>query len=481
MRVESAIDRAPARLAPPSVLGDARLVRLAARGDEAAFAQIFRRYHQPLYRYCRAITGNSEEAADALQNTMLKVMRSLPGERRQIELKPWLFRVAHNEAVSLLRARRPHAELEEGDGRTVAGPEAGIAAREDLRELMADLEELPERQRATVILRELNGLSFAEIASVFATSTAAAKQAAYDGRTALQDYAKGRAMNCDAAMRAISDRDGKLGTSRKLRGHLRGCEACASFKAALDQRSGQLAAIAPALPATAAAAVMQKLFGGGGSLGGGSAGGGSVGLAAAGTKLAAGGAALKGTAAVVAAAVAASAAVGGTQLAGNERARDSKSQRSGPAAAAGAQADSRKISIPAAERRGGARGAVTREPVDAPDGAQGKDEERPDLPDAAGAPAAGGPAIPAGARGLAPTRRGAVADERRREASARRPETGTGAPRGERPNTPTAGAPSLPERPATPELPDARPPQGTELPPSALAPTPPQISSRPGG
>ncbi|HEY8836663.1 MAG TPA: sigma factor, partial [Dehalococcoidia bacterium] len=61
---------------------DARLVRIAVRGERRAFAAIFRRYHQELFRYCRAILGDGEEAADALQNTMVKVMRALPGESR---------------------------------------------------------------------------------------------------------------------------------------------------------------------------------------------------------------------------------------------------------------------------------------------------------------------------------------------------------------------------------------------------------------
>ena len=315
--MDHAIDRLPARLAPPGMLGDARLARLAARGDEAAFSAIFRRYHQQLYRYCRAITGNGEDASDALQNTMVKAMRSLPGEERAIELKPWLFRVAHNEAVSLLRQRKPQSELEESDGATVEGPEAGVADREDMRGLMDDLHDLPGRQRAAVILRELNGLSYADIGAVFGTSTVAAKQAAYDGRLALQDYAKGRAMDCETVTRALSDDDRHFVRGRKLRGHLRSCPDCAAFKGALEARRGQFAALAPALPATAAAALMGKLFGGGGGSAGGGAG---LGISAAGGKLAASVGAFKGAAvvAVVAAGAGAGAGVGKAVLdAGN--------------------------------------------------------------------------------------------------------------------------------------------------------------------
>ncbi len=77
-----------------------------------SFAAIYRRYHQDLYRYCLAIVGNPEDAQDALQNTMVKVLRALPGEKREIKLKPWLYRIAHNESIELLRRRRPTEEID---------------------------------------------------------------------------------------------------------------------------------------------------------------------------------------------------------------------------------------------------------------------------------------------------------------------------------------------------------------------------------
>src|SRR5829696_2191861 len=107
---------APSGMAPSGgllgMLSDERLVRRAVAGDERAFAAIFSRYHQSLYRFCLAIVGNPADAQDALQNTMVKVLRALPGEERQIELKPWLYRIAHNEAIDLLRRRRETRPLD---------------------------------------------------------------------------------------------------------------------------------------------------------------------------------------------------------------------------------------------------------------------------------------------------------------------------------------------------------------------------------
>src|ERR1044072_6372900 len=95
-------------------MNEERLSKRAAEGDERAFATIFKCYHQELYRFCLTIVRNPQDAQDALQNTMVKTLRSLPGEKRHIELKPWLYRVAHNEAIELLRRHRATVELEPG-------------------------------------------------------------------------------------------------------------------------------------------------------------------------------------------------------------------------------------------------------------------------------------------------------------------------------------------------------------------------------
>src|SRR3954447_9943480 len=136
-----------------SLLSDERLVRRAAAGGERAFATIFWRHHQPLYRYCLAIIGDSQDAQDALQNTMLKVLRALPGEAREIKLKPWLYRIAHNESIDLLRRRRDTREL--GAELVAPGPPLAeeLSVRERLRSLISDLDELPERQRGALVMR----------------------------------------------------------------------------------------------------------------------------------------------------------------------------------------------------------------------------------------------------------------------------------------------------------------------------------------
>jgi RNA polymerase sigma factor (sigma-70 family) len=281
-----------------SLVSDERLVRRAAGGEERAFAAIFDRYHQPLYRYCVAIVGDSQDAQDALQNTMLKVLRALPDEAREIKLKPWLYRIAHNESVDLLRRRRETREL---DAEAVApglSPAEELSVRERLRRLLADIGELPERQRGALVMRELAGLDFDAIAAALDTSPAVARQTLYEARLSLHQMDEGREMDCATVTKALSDGDGRVTRRRDVRAHLRSCRDCRRFRAEIDGREQGFAALAP-LPAAAVAGLLQGLLGGG-AAGGGSSGVAGAAVAGGAAKTLGSSAALKGAAAVLA-------------------------------------------------------------------------------------------------------------------------------------------------------------------------------------
>jgi RNA polymerase sigma factor (sigma-70 family) len=261
-----------ARLPAPLLLvTDGQIVRLAARGESRAFAALYERYHQELYRYCHSILGNGEDALDALHNTMAQALRSLPGEGREIALRPWLYRVAHNESISLLRDRRTHAELDEANQVESPGVEQQVAIRAKFRQLTADLGQLADRQRSALVMRELSGLAYGEIGAALGTSEAGAKQTVYEARVALQALAEGRDTECEAVQRSVSDGDGRLLRARRIRSHLRSCPSCRAFSDAIGSRRAQLAALAPPLPMVGATALLQGLLGGGarGTAGGG--------------------------------------------------------------------------------------------------------------------------------------------------------------------------------------------------------------------
>jgi RNA polymerase sigma factor (sigma-70 family) len=244
------------------------------------FEAIFERYHQPLYRFCLSIVGNAEDAREALQNTMVKALRALPGEEREIQLKPWLYRVAHNESIDLLRRRRDRVEIDA----ELASPGASLAeeaeVRERLRLLLADLRELPDRQRAALVMRELGGLGFDEIGEAFSTSAAVARQTVYEARLSLQQLKAGREMSCEKVRRELSAEDGRVARRRDIRAHLRDCAECRAFQEAIAERRRDLAALAP-LPAPAAAGVLHAVLGCKAASGGAVAASGALGKVAA--------------------------------------------------------------------------------------------------------------------------------------------------------------------------------------------------------
>jgi RNA polymerase sigma factor (sigma-70 family) len=220
-------------LVPLDRSSDERLAQRATRGDDQALGAIFERYRQELYRFCLGLLGEPQDAQDALQNTMVKALRALPGEEREIALRPWLYRVAHNEAVDLRRTKRDTQML---DGHLLDA-NSGVAERAEHRErlewLFRDLSDLPERQRAVLVMRELSGLDFVDIGAALGTSGAVVRQALYEARRNLEQMDFGRGMRCETVMGVLSDADGRISSRREIRAHLRDCPACRRFQASL--------------------------------------------------------------------------------------------------------------------------------------------------------------------------------------------------------------------------------------------------------
>jgi RNA polymerase sigma factor (sigma-70 family) len=255
-----------------SHLSDERLARQVARGNERAFTALYERHHQALYRYCRSIVRDETDAQDALQSALAGALVALRRGARDAPLRPWLFRIAHNEAVSLLRRRRPVVELSEAVQQATPSAADRAFERDRLTSLVSDLGELGERQRGALVMRELSGLTHGEIALALGTSQGAAKQAIFEARQALMELAEGRSMACEEVRRKISDGDRRVLRTRRVRAHLRDCAGCAAFAAAIPTRRADLHALAPPLAPIAAAGLLGHAIGAGSSHGGGGAG-----------------------------------------------------------------------------------------------------------------------------------------------------------------------------------------------------------------
>jgi RNA polymerase sigma factor (sigma-70 family) len=178
----------PARLASTALLrgqSDARLVDLTRAGNEQAFEAIVHRYRRPLLRYCGRILPPGR-AEDAVQQAFLSAYRAICEGDNELILRPWLYRVARNSALNLLRQNGwNHEQLHEGmDG--VMRPDQAVEGRERIRSLVASVKDLPKRQRDAIVLRELEGRSYEEIAVALGVTDGAVRQLLNRARTTLR-------------------------------------------------------------------------------------------------------------------------------------------------------------------------------------------------------------------------------------------------------------------------------------------------------
>jgi RNA polymerase sigma factor (sigma-70 family) len=178
----------PARLARRPVLGtqtDERLVALVRAGHDAAFEAIVARYRRPILRYATRILGDAR-AEDAVQQTFVNAYHAMLRDDADLRLRPWLYRIAHNTALNALRDWGPgHEQLPESlDG--VERPDQTLERRLGLREVLGNVRALPERQRDAILLRELEGRSYDEIAAELGVTGGAVRQLLNRARNALR-------------------------------------------------------------------------------------------------------------------------------------------------------------------------------------------------------------------------------------------------------------------------------------------------------
>jgi RNA polymerase sigma factor (sigma-70 family) len=182
---------APGRLAGRPVLRtqtDERLVDLVRAGSEPAFEAIVARYRRPLLRYCSRILSE-ERAEDAVQQTFVRAYGAMRKNGAELSLKPWLYRIAHNTALNALRDRGLRHEELPDQLDCVERPDQALERSQDLRAVVGAVQELPERQRDAIVLRELEGRSYEEIAAELGVTDGAVRQLLNRARNTLRKAA----------------------------------------------------------------------------------------------------------------------------------------------------------------------------------------------------------------------------------------------------------------------------------------------------
>jgi len=256
--------------------GDERLVQQIRRGNELAFEVAFERHGSGILAFCRHMLGSPEEAEDAVQHTFAAAFNDLQrnGERK-ITLKPWLYTIARNRCLSVLRARREEtAELTEVP---TEGLHEQVARRSELRELLVDLRDLPEEQRAALLLAEAADLSHAEVAGVLGCEVARVKALVFRARSGLIERRDARETPCaDIREQLANLRGGSLRRS-ELRHHLRHCPGCSEFRERVRQQRQMLGVALPVVPSLGLKSSVLSAAGlGGGGAGGAAAAGGAA-------------------------------------------------------------------------------------------------------------------------------------------------------------------------------------------------------------
>jgi RNA polymerase sigma factor (sigma-70 family) len=203
----------------------ALLARNAA--PDRAFERLYRRHVHEVYRYVLAVLRNQADAEDATQATFLSAYRAFLRGEEPLKPRNWLLKIAHNECRQRFRAfsRRPK-EIEWDDRTPAPGIDETVPTADEIRTALAHLS---FNQRSALVMRELEGRSYAEIAAILDLSVSAVETVLFRARRALREQLEG-GLTCGEAEAALSKRlDGRLAVAeqRMLRAHLRECTECA--------------------------------------------------------------------------------------------------------------------------------------------------------------------------------------------------------------------------------------------------------------
>lgn len=231
---------------------DERLVALVRRGNAAAFEALVSRYESRLLAFCRHMLGSREDAEDVLQDVMTAAYNAMLADERPINVRPWLYRIARNRSLNHMRRAQAlasdtmDAHLSD-HGATTADK---VGAREEFRLLVGDIHGLPETQRTALVLREMDALSYEQIAEAMETTVPSVKSLLVRARVSLAEAAEARLLSCEQVRTELGEvaeglqrRPGPL-----VRRHLKTCSRCRAFQVQLKATGKALAVVLPIGP-----------------------------------------------------------------------------------------------------------------------------------------------------------------------------------------------------------------------------------------
>lgn len=270
---------------------DENLVALTREGHQSAFETLVSRYQGRLLGFCRQMLRSTEDAEDVLQEVFVAAYNAMIADDRPINVKPWLYRIARNRSLNHLR--KPVADGQ--DSMDMHSFMNGVSAyenvehREEFRNVISDVSRLPETQRTALLLREMDAMSYSEIAQAMDTTIPGVKSLLVRARIGLAECSESRSLSCEEVRVDLAEAaEGIQRLSGPVRKHVKSCESCTAFRKQLRSDSKALAAALPIAPMILLKGKIAALFSGIGS-GGGAGSIGGAGVASIGGSGAAGG------------------------------------------------------------------------------------------------------------------------------------------------------------------------------------------------
>src|SRR3954452_4634110 len=230
---------------------DERLIALTRRGHHGAFEALVQRYQPRLLAFCRHMLGAQEDAEDGMQEVFTAAFNAIRADDRPPNARPWLYRIARNRSLNHLRRPQPAGQ----DSMDVFERDGGISTadtvhkREEFRQLVSDVGELPETQRTALLLREIDALSYDQIAETMETTVPSVKSLLVRARVSLAEAAEARLLTCAEVRLELGQvGEGLIRTTAPVRRHLRSCARCRTFRGELRKTNRALAAVYPLGP-----------------------------------------------------------------------------------------------------------------------------------------------------------------------------------------------------------------------------------------
>jgi RNA polymerase sigma factor (sigma-70 family) len=224
---------------PPSISQD----NGGEKQTDDAFQALFARHSEALTGYCRSLVGNEHDAGDVMQNVALRALLALRRGVVPTQERAWLFRIVHNEAISLFRARRSLITLDEELPATADDPERAALSKEQVAETLNDLGALGRGVRHIVLLGTVRGLSRDEIADQLGLTPSAVSHTLSQARARLKADRTARELACEVVRSVMSNRDGRRRRTAAVRAHLRGCQSCRTWLR--QERRGRIVGFIP--------------------------------------------------------------------------------------------------------------------------------------------------------------------------------------------------------------------------------------------